>query len=216
MNKLYALCSALLSYPDEALLEALPDIETALDETPLFKLQLAPLLQHLKAHRQALIRLQEDYVANFDRSRRLSLYLFEHIHGESRERGEALLDLLHEYQRHGFEPNDLPGGFREMPDYLPLFLEFLAQLPAEEAGRLLGDAVHVIALVGDRLKQDGNPYAAVFEVLADLSPVQPQPMTDAPAREMDALLETVGPGPDGAEPLLRPDNSRVQTIRFYR
>ncbi|MDO5101867.1 MAG: nitrate reductase molybdenum cofactor assembly chaperone [Lautropia sp.] len=216
MNKPYAICSALLSYPDETLLEALPDIEAVLDETPLFKVQLAPLLQHLKMHRHALIRLQEDYVANFDRSRRLSLYLFEHIHGESRERGEALLDLLHEYQRHGFEPNDLAGGCREMPDYLPLFLEFLAQLPAEAAGRLLGDAVHVIGLVGERLRQDANPYAVVFELLTDLSPVKPQPMMDAPAREMDALLETVGPGPDGTEPLLKPDNSRVQTIRFYR
>lgn len=216
MNRLYAVLSALLSYPEQALLDALPEIDEALQAQPLFRQQLDPLLRHLQAHRQDLIGLQVHYVAQFDRSRQLSLYLFEHIHGESRERGEALLDLLHEYQRHGFEPDDRPGSMREMPDHLPLFLEFLAQLPPQEAARLLGDAVHVIALVGERLQKAGDPYATVFQVLVDLSPVRPQPMEDAPAHQMDALLEMVGPGADGTEPLLKPDNGMVQTIRFHR
>ncbi|MDO4904258.1 MAG: nitrate reductase molybdenum cofactor assembly chaperone [Lautropia sp.] len=211
---IYRVLSALLSYPEQALIDALPEIEAALLPQPLFHRELGCLLDHLGTH--SLIELQETYVEQFDRSRSQSLYLFEHIHGESRERGEALLDLLQEYQRHGFEPNDMNGGLRELPDYLPLFLEFLGQLPAEDAGRLLGDAIDVIDLIGGRLHKHASPYAAAFRVLAALSPVKPQPIEDAPAREMDALLETVGPGDDGSEPLLKPDNGLVKPIHFYR
>ena len=116
---IYRVLSALLSYPEQELIDALPEIEAALAPTPRIRAQLSPLLEHLRTTK--LIRLQEEYVAEFDRSRRQSLYLFEHIHGESRERGDALLDLLREYQSHGFEPCDEVGSPRETPDYLPLF-----------------------------------------------------------------------------------------------
>ena len=211
---IYRILSALLSYPEAELIGALPEIETALDETPEIRTQLQPLIDHLRSH--DLIALQEAYVADFDRSRHNSLYLFEHIHGESRDRGDALLDLLREYQRHGFEPDDRPGRACEMPDYLPLFLEFLSMLEADRAAQLLGDAVNVVALVGDRLVQKGNPYACIFGVLQTLSPVVPQPMEDAPARDMETLLDRMGPGDDGTEPLLKPDNGMVQTVKFYR
>lgn len=138
---IYRILSALLSYPEAELIEALPDIEVALDDTPQIRIQLQPLIDHLRSH--DLIALQEAYVADFDRSRHNSLYLFEHIHGESRDRGDAQLDLLREYQRHGFEPDDRPGSACEMPDYLPLFLEFLSMLEADRAAQLLGDAVNV-------------------------------------------------------------------------
>lgn len=212
--RIYRVLSALLTYPDEALIEALPEIEQALLEMPDAAVQLSPLLEYLRS--TDLIRLQENYVAEFDRSRKQSLYLFEHIHGESRERGEALLDLLREYQRCGFEPCDAADSPCETPDYLPLFLEFLAQRPAPDAARLLGDAIHVIALVGGRLAERDNPYATVFSVLQGLSPVKAQPMEDAPARDMDTLLDTIGPGNDGAEPLLKPENGMVKTVKFYR
>ena len=211
---IYRILSALLSYPEAELIGALPEIETALDETPEIRTQLQPLIDHLRSH--DLIVLQEAYVADFDRSRHNSLYLFEHIHGESRDRGDALLDLLREYQRHGFEPDDRPGSACEMPDYLPLFLEFLSMLEADRAAQLLGDAVNVVALVGDRLVQKGNPYACIFGVLQTLSPVVPQPMEDAPARDMETLLDRMGPGDDGTEPLLKPDNGMVPTVKFYR
>lgn len=211
---IYRVLSALLSYPEPELIEALPEIEEMLAETPAIRAQLQPLIDHLRT--TDLIRLQEDYVADFDRSRQQSLYLFEHIHGESRERGDALLDLLREYQKHGFEPSDLPGSPQETPDYLPLFLEFLSLLPEKDAARLLGDAVNVIALVGDRLAEKGNLYASIFGVLQMLSPVVAQPMEDAPARDMEMLLDRMGPGDDGAEPLLKPDNGMVHTVKFYR
>ena len=76
--------------------------------------------------------LQEQYVATFDRGRALSLHLFEHIHGESRDRGQAMVNLLEVYRKHGFELNA-----RELPDYIPLFLEYLAQRPVEEALSLI-------------------------------------------------------------------------------
>lgn len=212
--KICRILSVLLSYPQAALPDAVPEIRQALQAWPGSLQQLEPLLARLA--QWPLIELQQDYVASFDCSRRLSLHLFEHIHGESRERGEALLDLLHEYQRHGFEPGEAGTGVCEMPDYLPLFLEFLGQLPAQQAEPLLGEAIDVIGLLGERLRADGSPYAAVFEVLIGLSPVQPMPLAEAPARRMEALLEAVGPGADGSEPLLKPDNSMVQPIHFYR
>ena len=188
---IYRILSALLSYPEAELIGALPEIETALDETPEIRTQLQPLIDHLRSH--DLIALQEAYVADFDRSRHNSLYLFEHIHGESRDRGDALLDLLREYQRHGFEPDDRPGSACEMPDYLPLFLEFLSMLEADRAAQLLGDAVNVVALVGAGWCRRATPTACIFGVLQTLSPVVPQPMEDAPARDMETPAR-----PDGA------------------
>jgi nitrate reductase delta subunit len=82
---------------------------------------LAPLLDELRS--RPLIELQENYVATFDRSPSHSLHLFEHVHGESRDRGQAMVDLMDEYRRDGFEPLET-----ELPDYVPLFLEFLGAL----------------------------------------------------------------------------------------
>ncbi|MCR2493331.1 nitrate reductase molybdenum cofactor assembly chaperone, partial [Salmonella enterica] len=79
---------------------------------------LQPLIGHLAS--QDLIALQETYVATFDRNRAHSLHLFEHVHGESRDRGQAMVDLLETYRQHGFEP-----VVSELPDHVPLFLEFL-------------------------------------------------------------------------------------------
>jgi nitrate reductase delta subunit len=81
---------------------------------------LAPLLDELRS--RPLIELQENYVATFDRSPSHSLHLFEHVHGESRDRGQAMVDLMDEYRRDGFEPLET-----ELPDYVPLFLEFSAR-----------------------------------------------------------------------------------------
>jgi hypothetical protein len=79
------------------------------------------------------------YVRLFDRGRALSLHLFEHIHGESRDRGQAMVNLLEVYRQHGFELSA-----RELPDYMPLFLEYLAQRPQEEALDMLADTLHVM------------------------------------------------------------------------
>ncbi|AYZ65708.1 nitrate reductase molybdenum cofactor assembly chaperone [Burkholderia multivorans] len=208
----YPLLSVLLTYPDADLLDALPDVRAALERDPGARDALAPLVDHLA--QTPLIALQETYVATFDRTPAHSLHLFEHVHGESRARGQALVDLLDEYRRFGFEP-----ATNELPDYLPLFVEFLGAIAADghaaDARRLLGDAIDVIAALGERLERAQSPYAGAFAVLRALSPVAPQPVAEPPPRTMDEALERFGPGADGVEPLPGAMSAGVQPIRFH-
>jgi nitrate reductase delta subunit len=205
----YRILSALLFYPEPELVAALPDLHAGLAGRPQLLAPLAPLFAHL-ADRD-LITLQQEYVQTFDRTPSHSLHLFEHIHGESRDRGQAMVDLMEEYKKHGLEMCT-----SELPDYVPLFLEFLSQLgDAEEAGRLLGDAVHVLAHVGRKLAANGSAYAGVFQVLESLSPVAAEELSEPPIQDMDEALETFGPGADGVEPLLKPQTGGTQPINFY-
>ncbi|MGF6147295.1 Redox enzyme maturation protein NarJ [Kingella potus] len=204
----YKWLSALMCYPEADLIEALPEFQTALNEWPelsAHKAGLQALLDHLGS--RSLRELQEDYVLVFDRTRQHALYIFEHVYGEDRDRGSAMVDLLEEYRRHGFELGD-----EELPDYLPALLEFFAHIPAEEAEKLLGDAVHVINHIGKNLTTYGSPYAALLQAAVALSPVAPQPLTEPPVRDMDEAMETFGPDVQGLEPLLKPS---VQTVQFY-
>ena len=200
--------SALLSYPEQDLLDALGEIRAALATDPAIAAQIEPLIAHLEAG--DLISLQEEYVATFDRNPSHSLHLFEHIHGEDRARGQAMVDLMEEYKAHGFEP-----VCEELPDYVPLFLEFLAQCEPDEATRLLGDAVHVLHYVAGKLQGNGSEYAGVLQAVVSLSPVAPLPLTVPPVRDMDEAMETFGPGVDGVEPLLKPSLPAVAPINFY-
>lgn len=207
-NPAYQWLSALLCYPQADLIEALPEFQAALDEWPALSAQrsgLQALLDYL--HRHDLIALQENYVATFDRNRSHALYLFEHVHGEDRDRGSAMVDLLQEYQRHGFTL-----GNDELPDYLPALLEFLAHIDSGHAQKLLGDAVHVIEHIRVKLAKNHSPYAALLAAAVALSPVAPQPLIEPPVRDMDEAMEIFGPDVAGTEPLLKPT---VDTIRFY-
>jgi nitrate reductase delta subunit len=199
--KTFKVLSLLLSYPESDWLAALPELEEALEAEADFNREasatLAPLFALLK--QSNLIALQENYVATFDRNPSHSLHLFEHIHGESRDRGSAMIDLLREYWKHDFD-----ASASELPDYVPLFLEFLSLLPTEEALQLLGDAVHVLAAVGRKLDANGSPYAHVFQLLNALSPVVAQELAEPPVRDMDEAMELFGPTLDGTEPLLKP------------
>ncbi|MGK5079890.1 nitrate reductase molybdenum cofactor assembly chaperone [Janthinobacterium sp. HLX7-2] len=204
----YHILSRLLLYPEPELIAHLPQLETALAATPEWQALVSPLLAHLGNSK--LIDLQQQYVATFDRNPSHSLHLFEHIHGESRDRGQAMVDLMEEYKRHGLQ---MVGD--DLPDFVPLFLEFLAQLDGETAGRLLGDAVHVLAHIGRKLTANGSPYAPVFTVLERLSPVAAEMLAEPPIRDMDEALETFGPGADGVEPLLRPAPGGVHPVHFH-
>jgi nitrate reductase molybdenum cofactor assembly chaperone NarJ/NarW len=200
--------SALLLYPEQELVDALPELRQALvRHNPAWAAPLAGLFIHLAD--APLITLQQDYVATFDRNPAHSLHLFEHIHGESRDRGQAMVDLLAEYRKHGL---DMVGN--DLPDYVPLFLEFLAQLDEADALPLLSDAVHVLAHVGHKLEAGGSPYAPIFALLEQASPVAAETLSEPPVRDMDEAMETFGPGADGVEPLLN-TQSGPQTIRFY-
>lgn len=204
--KIYRILSALLSYPQPDLIAALPEIGQELADEPGFAEALQPLLSYLKSGQ--LIPLQENYVATFDRTPSQALHLFEHIHGESRDRGQAMVDLMEEYRRHGFEPD-----VSELPDYVPLFLEFLSLVDDEIAEKLLGDAIHVLAAIGVRLQRNDSPYSSIFMLLTTLTDVVPQEQGEPPIRDMDDAMETFGPGADGVEPLLKPTSCASQTLR---
>lgn len=163
---LLSMLSALLDYPDQALLDSLGEIRAALAGAdtlpPVVRADLDTLLDQLSA--RTLIESQEDYVDTFDRGRAASLYLFEHVHGESRERGQAMVDLLTTYEAHGLA---LANG--ELPDYLPVFLEFLAQLEHDEAQALLGEISHIVSNLANALSALGTPYAAAVDAVLALA-----------------------------------------------
>jgi nitrate reductase delta subunit len=199
--KTFKVTSILLTYPEADWLAALPELQAALAAEADFNGEAAARLSPLFAQLSdtSLIALQENYVATFDRNPSHSLHLFEHIHGESRDRGSAMIDLLEEYWKHDFD-----ASASELPDYVPLFLEFLSLLPADEALALLGDAVHVLATIGRKLDANGSPYATAFQLLEALSPVAAQELTEPPVHDMDEAMEMFGPTMDGVEPLMNP------------
>lgn len=204
----YKLSSTLLSYPSAELKTVVEDeLFTLLSEFPVWTRQLSPLLNEII--KTDLITFQENYVATFDRNPSHSLHLFEHLHGENRDRGDAMVNLLQEYQAQGFEPH----GY-ELPDYLPLFLEFLSLQEETRAAEILGEAIHVIAYIGNKLRDNNSLYAHVFDLIISLSPVEPQELKVAPIRDMDEALETFGPMIDGTEPLLNPKPNDVQIVKI--
>lgn len=166
----YKALAALLFYPTDELQAALPAIAACVGEEAGLGRRTRRALDALVVRLAGddLYTLQENYVLLFDRSRSLSLHLFEHIHGESRDRGQAMTDLLALYERHGLAMTE-----RELPDYLPLFLEFLSLLPGDAAAELLGQTAHILDALATRLARRDSPYAAVFEALCALAESPP-------------------------------------------
>lgn len=164
--KTFKVLSALLSYPEAELLAAAGELIAAVDSEALLPAAQRRALARFIGDLAALEPLdaQERYVALFDRSRSLSLHLYEHVHGESRARGQAMVELAAVYRLHG-----LAIDAAELPDYLPLFLEFLSLLPARAARSLLSEAVHVVAALRERLTERGSPYAAVMGAVEALA-----------------------------------------------
>ncbi|CAM3129305.1 Nitrate reductase molybdenum cofactor assembly chaperone NarJ [Klebsiella spallanzanii] len=158
--------SRLLEYPDAALWQHQGELFDVLSESE--KLDkgdaqmLGMFLRELTA--QDLLDAQAAYSELFDRGRATSLLLFEHVHGESRDRGQAMVDLLNQYEQHG-----LVLDSRELPDHLPLYLEYLAQLPESEAIGGLQDIAPILALLCARLQQRESRYAVLFEQLLKLA-----------------------------------------------
>jgi len=161
----FAVLGVLVDYPDEALIDALPEASDVLrGERALSRDAWAGLEQFFDYVRtRDLITLQENYVACFDRGRATSLYLFEHVHGESRDRGQAMVDLLQMYEQHDLRL--VPG---QLPDYLPVFLEYLSRLPAQEARSLLGETAEILQSIASQLAQRGSAYSFVLAALLSL------------------------------------------------
>lgn len=166
------LLGLLLSYPTEEMQHHMGEIKEAIEQEGLVPTKLRkPLFAFMDdLERRSILRIQEDYVALFDRSRANSLYLFEHVHGESRDRGQAMVDLMGIYKTHGFKL-----AKRELPDYLPLFLEYLSVRPFAEAQEMLAETAHILAAVGAKLKVKKSPYQHIFRILADLTDVEVDP-----------------------------------------
>ncbi|MGO4566945.1 nitrate reductase molybdenum cofactor assembly chaperone [Rhizobium sp. 2YAF20] len=184
MARTYRALAALLSYPTEALQAAMSEIAQVLaDDGIIAAPQLPAICAFLNEMAAAdIYDLQERYVALFDRSRTLSLHLFEHIHGESRDRGQAMADLITLYQQHGLEM-----AIDELPDFLPLFLEFLSLLPEAEARTMLTEPAGILRALTDRLAARNTGYMTVMAALADIAAAPMMAMSDIPEEDPDDL-----------------------------
>jgi nitrate reductase delta subunit len=158
--------SVLLTYPTAELQTAIPQLRAALEAEDRLpqknRDRLDRLLEEIAT--RDLYDLQERYVLLFDRTRSLSLHLFEHVHGESRDRGQAMVDLMALYERHG-----LAMAGSELPDHLPLFLEFLSEIPEAETRDLIAETAHILEAIRQRLKKRKVPYSSVFSCVLALA-----------------------------------------------
>ncbi len=170
MIKTFKILSLLLSYPTEETYRLLPEVKKILRRE---KLLPADAVRDIGTfvdffHKKSLLEWQEHYVQLFDLSRTVSLYLFEHVHGESRDRGQAMVDLAEVYAANGMALNP-----SELPDYLPVFLEFLAHQTPENASEYLADIIDIAATIHYRLKEADNPYQHVLFAILQLSARKP-------------------------------------------
>jgi nitrate reductase delta subunit len=177
MRRTLKVLSALLSYPTGELQAAVPEMRAALDAEARLPQKSRDRLDRILEEIATgdLYNLQERYVLLFDRTRSLSLHLFEHVHGESRDRGQAMVDLKALYERHG-----LLMSSSELPDHLPLFLEFLSEIPEAEARDLLEETSHVLEAIRLRLKKRESPYSSVSSCAQALAHASRRPRSWPP------------------------------------
>lgn len=187
----------LLTYPQSEMVSALPEMLAVLKEESWLPQESIGRIENLAAWLTMtdLLDVQESYVSLFDRTPSLCLHLFEHVHGDGRDRGPAMVDLAEVYRSKGFEI-----ATAETPDYLPLFLEYLSLQPAAEARENLDNAVDIISAIRKRLEKRETPYAAVFAALESAAARKPDDVAvqralqkasgaAATERELDAAWE---------------------------
>ena len=164
--KIFKVLSLLMNYPTLDLQTYNSELEEAINSNQdLSSDDREKLLVLLHAIRdQDIMDLQEDYDSLFERGRSTSMLLFEHVHGESRDRGQAMVDLMALYENAGYEIS-----VRELPDHLPLYLEFLSTRPVEEAKDGIHDVAHILGILAERLKQRDSHYHLCFDVLLNVS-----------------------------------------------
>ncbi len=215
MSVTFKALSVLLSYPSDDLKAAVGEIREIIASEGILSQDAVAAMQPLLADMEKfdVYELQERFVVLFDRSRTLSLNLFEHVHGESRDRGPAMVDLLETYRAGGF---DLVST--ELPDHLPILLEFLSNRPMDEAKEMLEDAGHIIAALAERLHRRESNYAAVLAALAEFAGVEASSemvqelltVKDDDPEDLEALDDvweeaevTFGPDPNAGCPVSR-------------
>lgn len=177
--------SALLAYPDAELRAAVPSLREWVGADRRLAAEragLCALLDAIEGHAcaleeatsggagaapddlDALLAAESAYVETFDRGRATSLSLFEHVHGDGRDRGQAMVDLLGMYEKAG-----LAFATSDLPDHLPAYLEFAALQPEDTAAQLLAEVDHILAAIGSALARRQSPYAPVFVALLRLA-----------------------------------------------
>ncbi len=176
--------ATLLTYPSAELQQFLPQMgevlrsEQALSQTRLQELEtlIATLARHAPLENEA------EYVALFDRGRATSLHLFEHVHGDSRDRGPAMIDLAQTYEKAGLY---LAEG--ELPDYLPAVLEFVSTQPPPQAKAFLSEMAHIFNAIFAALQKHESPYASVLGALLELAGEKAQAIKLPPEDELDTI-----------------------------
>ena len=174
--------AALLGYPDAQMRRHLPEMRDLLcDEhslSPSRRIELVALMDALR--RAGPLEIEADYVELFDRGRATSLHLFEHVHGDSRDRGPAMIDLGQTYEKAGLI---LAEG--ELPDYLPAVLEFVSTQPPREAKAFLAEMAHIFNAIFGALLQRDSAYASVLGALLELAGEKAQPVVPAIEEPLD-------------------------------
>ena len=182
MTKSLRVLAALLGYPDARLRSHLPEMQQLLRQeravAPARLAEIEALIHTLQ--RTDALDIESDYVALFDRGRATSLHLFEHVHGDSRDRGPAMIDLGLTYEKAGLI---LAEG--ELPDYLPALLEFVSTQPAREAKAFLSEMAHIFSAIFGALQQRGTGYASVLGALLELAGEKAQAVAPPPEEGLD-------------------------------
>ena len=194
--RLLKLISVLLDYPQDELWQHGDELLDAISDEVTLP---TPRRDALTAFVRELLQTdpltaQDAWLQTFDRGRSMSLLIFEHIHGESRDRGQAMVDLIEAYRKNGFELSA-----KELPDYLPLLLEFLAHRPQNEVQDWLTHISHIVGMLAARAGERGSSYQVLFELLLVLADgkldltvlrqrASEEPRDDTP-EEMDRLWE---------------------------
>ena len=202
----------LLGYPGKELRADLADMRVVLaEEKALSTARIAELdaLMASLACRPPL-DVESEYVEVFDRGRATSLHLFEHVHGDSRERGPAMIDLAQTFETAGLYL--APG---EMPDYLPVVLEFTSTQPPREARAFLAEIAHILNAMFAALQQRGSAYASVIGALLELAGESAQPVKVAAEEPIDESWREP-PAFDGCSSKGQAGPGQPQPIHFVR
>ena len=158
----YKALSLLLEYPSQELYDNLDAFEAAMADAESMEAVEHSTIGQLLAHLRTtdLIELQADYVKTFDLVAEHSLHLTHHLFGDDKNRGPALIDLTEIYKEYGLDQSS-----NELPDYLPLVLEFAAQLDDSEARVFLSDTAKVIRVLAENLEKVQSPYAPCVRLI---------------------------------------------------
>ena len=172
----------LLSYPSAEFRAHIPELQQALKSeaalAPMRLAELGALLRYLE--RAPALTVESDYVELFDRGRQTALHLFEHVHGDSRDRGPAMIDLIQTYEKGG-----LFLGPEELPDHLPVLLEFASTQPPAQARSFLAETAHIVRNIFSALHARQSPYASVLAAVLELAGEKAEPVSLVPEPPMD-------------------------------